>query len=152
MDLRVKDEHEEEFMQSDDEIAMKVVANEASTLLSVVTTGKAPIKRFGSQETSECSDRPSFALRSGLVVDSHRKEGGQAWRDQRLRPERVLQEAPQLRRCTSHRCFIQNMTICRVAHRHGSHLGSNRQPSHFDACTQNSSPSSCRVHTRRGIS
>ena len=63
-----KDEHE----QSDDEIAMKVMINEASTLLSVVTTGKAPIKRFGSQATSECSVRPSFALLSLLYRTAKR--------------------------------------------------------------------------------
>ena len=53
-----KDEHEEEFSQSDDEIAMKVMINEASTLLSVVTTGKAPTEGLDSQETSACSHRP----------------------------------------------------------------------------------------------
>ena len=37
-----KDEHEEEFLQSNDEIAMKVMINEASSLLSVVTTALAP--------------------------------------------------------------------------------------------------------------
>ena len=58
-------------LQSDDEIAMKVMLNEASTSLSVVTTGHAPTEGIGSQETSECSDRPSFALLSGL-----RKEEG----------------------------------------------------------------------------
>ena len=58
-------------LQSDDEIAMKVMINEASTSLSVVTTGHAPTEGIGSQETSECSDRPSFALLSGL-----RKEEG----------------------------------------------------------------------------
>ena len=53
-------------LQSDDEIAMT-----ASTSLSVVTTGHAPTEGIGSKETSECSDRPSFALLSGL-----RKEEG----------------------------------------------------------------------------
>ena len=38
----------------------------------------------------------------------------------------------------------------RVAGRHGSHHGSSRQPNHHDACTQNSSTPSCRVHTKRG--
>ena len=79
-----KDEHE-------DEIAMKVMINDASTLLSVVTTGKAPTEGFDSQETSECSD-PSFALLSGFVMDRQRNEGGQAWSDHRLHPERVLRE------------------------------------------------------------
>ena len=37
--------------------------NEASTLLSVVTTDKATTEGFGSQETSECSDRPFLAFR-----------------------------------------------------------------------------------------
>ena len=46
-----KDEHEEEVLQSDDEIAMKVMINEASTLLSVVTTGKAPTEGIGSRGT-----------------------------------------------------------------------------------------------------
>ena len=54
-----EDEHEEEILQSDDEIAMKVMINEASTLLGVVTTDKATTEGFGSQETSECSDKPS---------------------------------------------------------------------------------------------
>ena len=58
-------------LQSDDEIAMKVMINEASTSLSVVTTGHAPTEGIGSQETSECSERPSFSLLSGL-----RKEEG----------------------------------------------------------------------------
>ena len=43
-----RDEHEEEFLQHEDEIAMKVMINEASTLLSVVTTGKAPTEGFDS--------------------------------------------------------------------------------------------------------
>ena len=50
---------------------MKVMINEASTLLSVVTTGHLPTEGIGSQETSECSDTLSSALLSGL-----RKEGG----------------------------------------------------------------------------
>ena len=58
-----KDEHEEEFLQSDDEFAQKVMINEASTLLSVVTTDKATTEGFGSQETSECSDKPFLAFR-----------------------------------------------------------------------------------------
>ena len=57
-------------LQSDDEITMKVMINGASTLLSLVTTGHAPTEGIGSQETSEWSDRLSFALLSGL-----RKEG-----------------------------------------------------------------------------
>ena len=40
--IEYKDEHEEEFLQSDVEIAVKVMINEASTLLSVVKAGKAP--------------------------------------------------------------------------------------------------------------
>ena len=40
-----------------------------------------------------------------------------------------------------HRGFIQNVYHWRVA---------DRQPNHLDACTQNSSSSSCRVHTKRG--
>ena len=70
-----KDEHEEEFLQSDDEIAMKVMINEASALLSVVTTGKALTAGFDSQETSGFSDKPSFALLSGFVMERLRKEG-----------------------------------------------------------------------------
>ena len=64
-----KGDHEEEISQSDDEIVKKVMINEASTLLSVVTTAKAPTEGSGSQETSERSDRPSFALFSALVMD-----------------------------------------------------------------------------------
>ena len=37
-----KDDHEEEILQADGETVKKVMVNEASTLLSVVTTGKAP--------------------------------------------------------------------------------------------------------------
>ena len=130
-----KDEHDEEFLQSDDEIAMKVMINEASTLLSVVTSGKAPTEGFDPQETSECSDRPSFALLPGFVMDRQR-EGGLAWRDHRLHPERVLrdQEAPHFCRCTRAQRFHPERDHCRVAAR-----------------TQNTSPSSCRVHTKRGI-
>ena len=137
-------EHEESFLQSDDEIAMKVMINKSSTLLSVVTTGKAPIKRFGSQKTSECSDRPSFALLSGFYTDRQRKEGEQAWSNDRLHPGRVLheQEARHHHRCTRAQKFHSE-------HDHQSVAG--RQPNHLDACTQNSSPSSCRVHTKRGI-
>ena len=91
-----KDEHEEEFLQSHDEITMKVMINEASALLSVVTTGKAPTEGFDSQETSECSDRPSLALLSGFYMDRQRREGGPAWSDHCLQPEKVFreQEAP----------------------------------------------------------
>ena len=52
-----KVEHEEEFLQHEDEVAMKVIIDKASTLLSVVTTGKGPTEGFDSQETSECPDR-----------------------------------------------------------------------------------------------
>ena len=69
-----EDEHEEEYLQSDDETAMKVMINETSTLLSDVTTGKAPTEGVGSQETSECSQRPPFTLRSGFSTDRQRKE------------------------------------------------------------------------------
>ena len=65
-----KDWHKDEFLQSDDEIAIKVMI-EASTFLSVVTTGKVI------EETSECSERPSFALLSGFVHGPP-EEGGQA--------------------------------------------------------------------------
>ena len=102
--FRSTEQHEEEFLQSDDEIAMKVMINEASSSLSVVTTGKATTEGFGSQETSECSDKPSLALVSWFYMDRHKKEGGQAWSDHRLHPERVLREQE------AHRGFIQNMT------------------------------------------
>ena len=64
-----KDEHEEEILQSDDEIVKKVMINEASTLLSVVTTGKAPQEGFGSTESSEDS--------AGAASPVHREAG---WR------------------------------------------------------------------------
>ena len=142
-----KDEHEEEFLKSDDEIAMKVMINEDSTLLSVVTTGKAPTEGIGSQGTGP------VALLSGFVMDRQRKEGGQAWSDPRLHPERVFreQEAPHLRRCTRVRGFIQNMTTGALQAETSHNLVADRQPNHLDACAQNSSPTSCRVHTKRGI-
>ena len=96
-----KDEHEVEFLLSNDEITMKVMINEASTLLSIVTTGKATTEGFDSQERSECSDKPSLALLSGIYMDRQSKEGGQAWSDRRLHPERVLREQEALH---NHRC------------------------------------------------
>ena len=130
------------------EIAMKVMINEASTLLSVVTTGKATTEGIGSQETSERSDKPSLTLLFRFVMDRQKKEGGQAWSDHCLHLERVLrkQEAPHVHRCTRAQRFRPEHDHWRVADRHESHLGPSRQPSHLDACTP-----SCRVHTKRGI-
>ena len=114
-----KDWHKDEFLQSDDEIAIKVMI-EASTFLSVVTTGKVI------EETSECSERPSFALLSGFVQDRQRKEDKQAWRDHRLHPERVLREQETLlrHRCTQAQLFHSEHEHWRVAGRHESHLWS----------------------------
>ena len=96
-----EDEHEEQFLQSDGEIAMKLMINEASTFLSVVTAGKGNnrgIRLAG----NECSDKPSPALLSGFQMDRQREEGGQAWSDHCLHTERVFreQEALHIRRCT----------------------------------------------------
>ena len=85
-----REEYEEECLQHEDEIAMKVMINEASTLLSVVTTGTARTEGFYSQETSECPDKPSLALLSGFYMDRQRREGGLAWSDHCLQPERVF--------------------------------------------------------------
>ena len=41
-----KDDHEEEILQADGETVKKMMVNEASTLLCVVTTGKAPPEGF----------------------------------------------------------------------------------------------------------
>ena len=67
-----EDEHEEEILQSDGETVKKVMINEASTILSTVPNSKAPREGFGSQETSECSDKPSFAF--AFYTDRWRKE------------------------------------------------------------------------------
>ena len=128
-----KDEHEEEVLQSDDEIAMKVMINEASTLLSVVTTGKE-----GTNRGNRLAGNGSLALLSGFVMDRQRKEGGHAWSDPRLHPERVFreQEALHLRRCTRHRGFIQNMTTGALQADTSHILVADRQPHHLDACTE----------------
>ena len=69
------DEHEEEFLQHEDEIAMKVLINEASILLSVVTTGKAPTEGFDSQEASECQTvLPSHCFQGSSWTARGRKE------------------------------------------------------------------------------
>ena len=67
-----KDEHEEEVLQSDDEIAMKVMINEDSTLLSIVTTGRAPTEGIGSQGTGplHCFQGSSWTAR-GRKEDWH---------------------------------------------------------------------------------
>ena len=137
-----KDEHEEEFLQSDDDIVKKVM-NEASTLLNVVTTGKAPTEDSACRNRVSARTDPSFALLSWFVMYRQRKEGGQAWSDHRLHPERVShkQKARHLRRCTQAQRFHPEHDHWRVA---------GRQQCHLNACTQDSSPPSCRVHTKRG--
>ena len=113
---------------------MKVLINKASALLSDVTTGTRRT------DTSECSDRPSFALLSGFHVDCQRKEGGQAWSDHCLHPERVLreEEALHLRRCNRAQRFHPEHDHWRVAGKHESHPG----------CTQTAESSRC-VYTEQ---
>ena len=50
-----------------------------------------------------------------------------------------------------HRGFIQDTTTGALQADMGHILVEDRQPNHLDACTQNSSPISCHVHTKRGI-
>ena len=73
-------------MQSNCETVKKVMINEASILLNTVSSSKAPIEGFVSQETSfvssarlkqetECLGKSSFALLSGFDIDRPGKEG-----------------------------------------------------------------------------
>ena len=101
-----------------------------------------------STRTSSCS--PHCFQGSSWTARGWRED--KAWRDHRLHPERVLreQEALHRHRCTRAQRFHSEHGHWRVADRHESHPGPSRQPNHLDAYTRNSSPSSCRVHTKRG--
>ena len=130
-----------------EEVAMKVMINEASTLLSVVTNGKAPTEGTGLQGTGplHCFQGSSWTARGrkedrhGVTLDCTPKDSFVNKR------HHTFVVAPGLRG------FIQNMTTGALHADTGHILVPDRQPSHLDACTQNSSPSSCRVHTKRGI-
>ena len=91
---RYEDDHEKEIWQSDGETVEKVMINEASTLVDTVIKFKAP-EGFGSEKTSTVS---RARMTRGRVLEQAffriafrflRKEGGQAWCDHRLIPERV---------------------------------------------------------------
>ena len=70
---------------------------------------------------------------------------GLAWSDHCLQPERVFREREAL--------HCHRGTRAQEIHSEHDHWRvACRQPNYLDACTQNSSPSSCRVHTKRGIS
>ena len=116
-------------MQSDGEIAKKVMTNEASTFFNTVAVLEAPPEGFGSEETStasrtlkqetECSDKTSVALLSGFSKD-RQKEEGDARSDHRLRTDRVLrgQAALHIHRCTQEQGFHPERDHWRVAGRH----------------------------------
>ena len=148
-----EDEHEEVFLQADDEIAMKVMINEASTLLSVVTTGKAPAE--------ESARRKRVSVQTALPLRCFQDS---TWTARGRKEDRYgvtiacipKESCTKKRHCTiivapGPRGFVQNMTTGTVQVDTIHILVADRQPNHLDASTQNSSPSSCRVHTKRGI-
>ena len=120
--------------------------NEASTLLSVVTTGKATTEgSTRSKRVSAQTNPPSHCFQGSTWTARGRKE------DRHGVTIACTHKESYRRRCTRAQRFHSEHDHWRVAGRHGSHPGSSKQPTHLDACTQNSSPSSCRVHTKRGI-
>ena len=86
-----EDEHEEEILQSDDEIAMKLMINEGSSLLIVADDVAKHQSRDStrSKRVSAETDLPLHCFQ-GSSSNRPKKEGGQAWSDHRLQPERVL--------------------------------------------------------------
>ena len=124
---------------------MKVMINEASTLLSVATTGKVPTEGIGSQGTGplHCFQGSSWTARGrkedrhGVTLDCTPKESFVNKRHYTF----VVAPGTQV--------FIQNMTTCALQADTSHILNADRQ----SRCVfrEQLSPTSCRVHAKRGI-
>ena len=106
-----KDEHEEEFLQSDDDIVKKVM-NEASTLLNVVTTGKAPTEDSACRKrVSARTDLPSHCFHGSSCTARGRKEDRHgATIACTPKESRTNKRHDTFVVAPKHRGFIQNMT------------------------------------------
>ena len=113
---------------------MKVIINESSTLLSNVTTGTGKTEVFDSQETSECSERPSHCFQGSSWTARGRKKDWHGGTIACTPKESCVNK----RHCTfvvapGAQRFHPERDLCRVARRRGSHAGC-RQTAESSRC------------------